>query len=77
MTLPPPWKDSEPPKDRPFLAFALPLDIPEKTEPLRIVAAWERPVEEWRPVRVSGDRITGTKLNIICWAELPDAPTCE
>jgi hypothetical protein len=77
MTFPPPWKDSEPPKDRPFLAFALPLDIPEKTEPLRIVAAWERPVEEWRPVKVPGDRPTGTKLRIICWAELPDAPTRE
>jgi hypothetical protein len=42
-----------------------------------IVAAWERPVEEWRPVKVPGDRATGTKLSIICWAELPDAPTRE
>jgi len=71
------WKKSEPPKDREFLAFALALGIPEEVQPIRVVVAWEAAVEEWRPVKLPGDRITGTKVRVLCWAELPDVPKLE
>ena len=68
------WITSEPPKDREFLGFAAPLDIPEMVDPARVVVAWDRNAEEWRPVKVPGDAITGIKLRITCWAELPEPP---
>jgi hypothetical protein len=73
MQFPPPWKEGNPPKDRPFLAYAT-LGIPELTNPLRLVVEWEKAVEQWRPVKAPGDHITGTKLKIICWCELPAEP---
>jgi hypothetical protein len=71
------WQKDNPPKDREFLAFAVALGIPEITKPIRVVAAWEKFVEEWRPTKVPGDRTTGTKLKILAWTELPEEPAIE
>jgi hypothetical protein len=69
-----PWRKSDPPKDRAFLAVAITLGIPEKVRPVRIVVEWDKYVHEWRPVKAPGDTITPTKVKILCWAELPDMP---
>jgi hypothetical protein len=68
------WQSAEPPKARSFLAFAIAQGMPENTKPVRVVAEWDESVEEWRPVKVAGDARTRTKLQILCWSEIPDAP---
>jgi hypothetical protein len=75
--LPPPWKSSDPPKDREFLAFALPegsRDAPGSVKPVRIVAAWNALVEAWRPVRTPDEAGLGLALKIFCWCDLPAEP---
>ena len=74
MKYPPPWKGSEPPKDRQFLALAFAKGTPDlsgRANPDRIVAEWDESIHEWRPVKVVGDTTTSIDLHIICWTELP------
>jgi hypothetical protein len=80
MTFPPPWKDIEPPKDRQILALAFAKGTPDlsgRNNPTRVVAEWNTSVEEWRPLKVAGDKITSIDLHIICWTELPLMPQIE
>jgi hypothetical protein len=72
MTYSPPWNVGEPPGDRQFLALAVAADT--LNEPVMVVAEWNENANEWRPVKVPGDTITGTRLNIVCWTELPEPP---
>jgi len=77
---PPPWKESKPPKDRPFLALAFAKGTPDlhgRLHPSRIVAEWDKSMDEFRPVKVEGDAITSIDLHIICWTDLPAAPSIK
>jgi len=75
MAYRPSWNEGEPPKDRQVLALAFVKAITSGSANLvRVVAAWAESNQEWRPVRVGGDTIAGTDLDVICWAELPEIP---
>ena len=68
----PPWRVSEPPTDRHFLALAIAAGT--LNEAVMIVAEWNATANEWRPVKVPGDTVAGINLHIVCWTELPDIP---
>ena len=71
----PSWNEDEPPKDRQFLALVFAKAFrSESVNLVRVIAVWVESNQEWRPVMVGGDIITGTDLDVICWAELPDVP---
>ena len=75
MAYQPSWNEDEPPKDRQVLALAFAKTFRSGSVDLvRVVAAWAESNQEWRAVMVGGDMITGTNLDVICWAELPDVP---
>ena len=75
MAYRPSWNEDEPPKDRQVLALAVAKAIKSGSVNLvRVVAAWVESNQEWRPVKVGGDTIAGTDLDVICWAELPELP---
>ena len=75
MAYQPSWNEDEPPKDRQVLALAVAKAIKSGSVNLvRVVAAWVESNQEWRPVKVGGDTIAGTDLDVICWAELPELP---
>ena len=75
MAYQPSWNEDEPPKDRQVLALAFAKALKSGSANLvRVVAAWVESNQEWRPVRVGGDTIAGTDLDVICWAELPEVP---
>ena len=68
----PPWRVSEPPTDRPFLALAIAAGT--LNQAVMVVAEWNEAANEWRPVKVPGDTVTEINLHIVCWTELPDIP---
>ncbi len=68
----PQWRVTEPPTDRDFLALAIAAGT--LNEAVMVVAEWNEAVNEWRPVKVSGDTAPGINLHIVCWTELPDIP---
>jgi hypothetical protein len=71
----PSWNEDEPPKDKQVLALAFAKAIKSGSVNLvRVVAAWVESNQEWRPVKVGGDTIAGTDLDVVCWAELPEVP---
>jgi hypothetical protein len=73
----PPWNESQPPKDRQFLAFALcegSRDAPGSVDHVRVVAEWDAGDEVFRPVKVEGEIMTPVTLSILCWTDIPDAP---
>jgi hypothetical protein len=39
-----------------------------------VVAEWDEAADGWCPVKVPGDTMTGIRINIVCWTELPEAP---
>src|ERR1700721_2902035 len=75
MAYQPSWNEDEPPKDRQVLALAFAKAIKSGSANLvRVVAAWVESHQAHRPVRIGGDTIAGTDLDVICWAELPEVP---
>jgi DNA-directed RNA polymerase subunit RPC12/RpoP len=68
----PKWLRDNAPKDRRFLALAYNAGSGGSGF-VRVVAEWNRIVHEWRRVKVPGEAIAGTKLEILGWTELPDA----
>jgi hypothetical protein len=75
MAYRPSWNEDEPPKDRQVLALAFVKAIKSGSVNLvRVVAAWAESNQAWRPVKVGGDTIAATDLDVICWAELPEIP---
>jgi hypothetical protein len=80
MTYPSPWQKAPPPKDQRFLALAFAKGTPDlsgRQHPDVIVAEWDESNHEYRPVKVTGDKITSMDLQIVCWCELPAAPKIE
>ena len=65
------WNDTDPPKDRPFLAFARMLGQPQMTDAAQVVAYWHPTEHGFRPFKVDGDDETGVELQVLRWAELP------
>src|SRR4029077_12876461 len=75
MAYQPSWNEDEPPKDRQVLALAFAKAIKSGSINLvRVVAAWVESNQEWRPVKVGGDTIAGTDLDVIFCAELQPLP---
>jgi hypothetical protein len=69
MVYRPSWNEDEPPKDRQVLALAFAKTIKsESVDLVRVVAARVEGNQEWR------DTSTGTDLDVIYWAELPEVP---
>jgi hypothetical protein len=67
----PTWLRDNPPKDRQFRALAYNADCRDSSGFVRVVAEWDGNADEWRPVEVPGEPLTGTKLEILGWTELP------
>jgi len=54
----PPWRVSEPPTDRDFLALAIAAGT--LNEAVMVFAEWNEAANEWRPVKVPGDTARGS-----------------
>src|ERR1700685_2074957 len=75
MAYQPSWNEDEPPKDRQILALAFAKAIKSGSVNLvRVVAAWVESNQEWRPVKMGGETIARTALDVIWLADLPGVP---
>ncbi len=68
------WDERAAPKIKQLLVVAVAKHSPSIVKPVRVIAEWVASVDEWRPVKVAGDKDIGVDLNIICWTEIPDIP---